>query len=107
MTTKSDKIIINELEEFLSSKFRRLSATKKTELVKEYKKRRKGDAIFVFWFFSFHYAYVGKWKRFFVFFFTLGGLCVWWLIDLFKLDTILKEYNKKKAEELFGKLQKT
>jgi hypothetical protein len=106
MTKRTDVLMMKELEEFLSSKFRTLSDKKKSELLKIYKKKRKTGVIIVFWLFNLHYAYVGRWKRFFWFFLTFGGLLIWWLIDFFKLNTILKEYNKKKAEELFDKLEK-
>jgi hypothetical protein len=97
---------MKELEDFLSSKYRTLSAKNKDLLLQQYKKHKKTDIIILFWLFSFHYAYVGKWKLFFIFFFTLGGILIWWIIDYFRLDTILKEYNEKKALELFENLKK-
>ncbi|MDA0782181.1 MAG: hypothetical protein PQ612_04730 [Rickettsiales bacterium] len=107
MTTRSEVALIKELEDFLSSKYRTLSASRKEELLGLYKKYRKQESLLIIcWFFSFHYVYVGRWKMFFLFFFSLGGLFIWWVIDLFRLDTILKQYNKKKAEELFEKLEK-
>lgn len=106
MTKRTDILMMKELEEFLSSKFRTLSAEKKSELLALYKKKRKTGVIVVFWLFNLHYAYVGRWKRFFLFFLSFGGLLIWWLIDFFRLDTILRECNKKKAEELFDKLEK-
>ena len=97
---------MRELEGFLSSKYRTLSNARKEELLNIYSKKRKTQVITIFWLFGFHYAYVGRWKLFFLYFFTIQGLLLWWIIDLFRLDTILEKYNKKKAEELFENLEK-
>ena len=106
MAKRAELALIKELEGFLSSKYRTLSATRKNELLNLYIKKRKTHVITIYWLFGFHYAYVGKWKRFFVYFFTIQGLFLWWVIDFFRLDTILEQYNKKKAEELFEKMDK-
>jgi hypothetical protein len=93
-----------ELEGFLGKDFQLLSLEKKTNLAESYKKKKKTDFIILFWVFSFHYAYVGKWAMFLLFFLTLGGLGLWWVIDFFRLDTILLRYNKEIAKKLFDKL---
>jgi hypothetical protein len=103
MSQRLDILIEDELEEFLGENFTGLAQEKRLEFFKLYKKHRKTEAIYVYWFFNLHYAYVKKWLVFIVFIFTFGGLCLWWLLDLFRLNTILKEYNSNKAKELFEK----
>lgn len=106
MPRQSNDPVMNELQEFLGNRFQILSPSKKQELCKIYKEQKRSDGVLLFmWLFSFHYAYVGKWKLFFAFFFTLGGIMIWWVIDFFRLDTILKEYNSNKAEELLKNIE--
>lgn len=91
-----------ELLKFLGDKFSNLSQEKQNEVAQEYSKRRKTSFIFFCWFFNFHYIYVERWWLFLLFFFSLGGIAIWWVIDLFRLDTILEEYNRNLAEEILN-----
>ncbi|MDB2414667.1 TM2 domain-containing protein [Rickettsiales bacterium] len=94
-----DKIRL-DLEVLLDKDYLDLSEEHKDQLIELYARNRKTSSIYFWWFFNIHYAYVGKWGLFIIFFLTLGGLGIWWLIDLFRLSTILEEYNKKQAQEL-------
>ncbi len=96
--------IEKELVEYLGQEYISLSAPNKSKLSQLYKKYRRGDAIYFWWFFNFHYAYVKKWKLCVLFVLTFGAIGVWWLIDLFRLNTILREYNVTKAKELLKNL---
>ena len=40
-----------------------------------------------------HYAFLGRWQLQIMFWLTLGGAFVWWLVDLFRLPTLVKECN--------------
>ncbi len=94
--------IVTELKEYLGDKFKKLPAPKKKELVTSYSKKRKSDSIYFWWFLSLHYAYLHKWWLFFLFLITISGFGVWWVIDLFRLSTILREYNKNVAINLLA-----
>ncbi|SDX37273.1 TM2 domain-containing protein [Aequorivita viscosa] len=49
--------------------------------------------ILFFFLFGTHYAYLGKWGLQFLFWFTLGGLGVWGLIDLFTMSSKVEAHN--------------
>ncbi|BDC98290.1 hypothetical protein PEPS_05710 [Persicobacter psychrovividus] len=51
--------------------------------------------LFLLIIFSAHYAYNGKWGMQILFWLTAGGLGVWWLIDIFRMSSIIKKYNDK------------
>lgn len=89
-----------ELEEYLGEKFTVLPEDKRASLTALYKKKRRTEVIYIFWFLNFHYAYVKKWWLLLLFLLSFGGVAIWWVVDLFRLPTILREYNKAKAEEL-------
>jgi hypothetical protein len=42
---------------------------------------------------GFHYAYVGRWAAQILFWLTGGGLLVWWLVDLFRIPSIVEQHN--------------
>lgn len=52
-----------------------------------------GTAYLCLFFFGCHYAYLGKWGLQILFWLTFGGLGVWWLIDLFRLSSVVNEHN--------------
>lgn len=47
-----------------------------------------------------HYLYFGKAGMQFAFWFTAGGMGVWWLVDLFRLPGMVKTANEDLAREL-------
>lgn len=56
---------------------------------------------FILWLFlGAHYAYLGRWKMQILYWFTLGGLGLWCLIDLFRIGKMIKKHNA----EVYSKL---
>lgn len=53
-----------------------------------------------------HYAYLGKWGLQFLFWFTAGGVGVWWLIDLFLLSSKVNNHNALIAAQIDSLEQK-
>lgn len=95
-----------EIELLLGKEYNTLTAKEKKHSLALYDLQRKSISVaYICWFFSLHYLYVRKWLLFIVFFFTLGGVGLWWFIDLFRISTILKEYNTKIAHNVIQKTQ--
>lgn len=42
-----------------------------------------------------HYAYVGKWGVQIFFWLSLGGLLVWWAIDVFRIPSMVRKANAR------------
>jgi len=55
--------------------------------------KSSGTAYLCWFFLGCHYAYLGKWGLQFLYWFTLGGLGVWCLIDLFHIPTKVNNHN--------------
>jgi len=56
---------------------------------------------YVCWFFlGCHYAYLGKWGIQFLYWFTLGGVGIWMLIDLFRMSSIVDGHNSIIAQQI-------
>ena len=72
----------------------------------EYNKRKKKLLIsYILWFvFALYYAYNKKIGLQFVFWFTLGGLWIWWIVDLFRIPSIVRDGNATIAREIANTL---
>ena len=55
--------------------------------------KSSGTAYLCWFFFGCHYAYLGHWGLQFLYWFTLGGLGIWCLVDLFHIPTKVNNHN--------------
>ncbi len=101
-------IIMSELPENIRRQIpeavlRRLDSldplTQEAFLTEFKKKKKSGFVAFLLWwlFPAWHYFYVGKVWVNLLFWITFGGLGIWWVIDLFRLSGLVREYNKTVA----------
>lgn len=72
----------------------------------EYNKRKKKLLVsYVLWLvFALYYAYNKKIGLQFVFWFTLGGVWIWWIVDLFRMPSIVRDANAIIAREIANTL---
>ena len=74
----------------------------------EFRKKRK-SAFLAFMFVmaipSFHYFYLGRIWLQIVFWGTIGGFGIWWLVDLFRVGSLVREYNKTVAIDVLKDVQ--
>ena len=54
------------------------------------------------WIFGCHYAYVNKWGIQILFWLTAGGLLIWWIIDFFRIPSLVKIYNLELGQGIGG-----
>ncbi|WP_033960396.1 TM2 domain-containing protein [Psychroserpens jangbogonensis] len=57
------------------------------------KMKSSGTAYLCWFFLGCHYAYLEKWGLQFLYWFTLGGLGIWCIIDLFHIPTKVSNHN--------------
>lgn len=62
--------------------------------------RNIGIAYLLLFFVGGHYAYLNRWGTQIFFWLTLGGLGIWWLIDVFRLANMVYDFNDPIFEEL-------
>lgn len=77
----------------------RLPAERQQEFLEAYTRRKKSLALaYVLWFcLGWHYAYLGKWGLQVLFWITLGGFLLWWLVDAVRLPGLITRYNEDVA----------
>jgi hypothetical protein len=85
----------------------RLPAQRQEEFVEEYRRKSKSLPVaYLFWFFlGLHYAYTRNWGTQVIFWLTVGGLGVWWIVDAFRVPQIIRNYNKDAATEVLRSLK--
>ena len=55
--------------------------------------KSSGTAYLLWFFFGFHYAYLGKWGLQILYWITFGGFFIWAIIDLFTLSSRVANHN--------------
>ncbi|HTE33890.1 MAG TPA: TM2 domain-containing protein [Chryseolinea sp.] len=64
-------------------------------------KLKSTTTAFLFWFFlAAHFAYLGKWGIQILFWITIGGLGVWWFIEVFLISGRIQKYNASIYQQL-------
>ncbi len=99
--------ILPTLPSMVKNAFSKMSGEKQEMFLEEYYRRaRSVSTAYVVWFlFGFHYIYVKKWGTQLLFWITGGGFLIWWIIDLFRVSSLVKEYNKTIAIEVMTNLK--
>jgi hypothetical protein len=64
-------------------------------------KLKTTNSAYLCWFFlGAHYAYMSRWGMQFLYWFTLGGLGIWAIIDAFRMGGMIDKANAPVYEEL-------
>lgn len=67
--------------------------------------KNTGNAYLLWFFLGAHYAYLGRWGVQLLYWFTLGGLGIWLIIDLFTMKSKVEDHNRPILEEM-AKMEK-
>lgn len=100
--------IAKSLPSMVTTELSKQSAQIQQDFLEEYrrKKRSVGVAYLLFLFlYGSHYAYMGRWGWQILFWCTGGGILVWWLIDLFRLKGMIRNYNKDVSIDVMRNLK--
>jgi hypothetical protein len=91
----------------VSSELLKMSEEKQEVFLEEYNRRKKSTLIaYILWLcLGLHYIYFGKWGTQFIFWFTGGGLIIWYCIDLLRIPGIVSDHNKTIAIEVMMNLK--
>jgi hypothetical protein len=74
--------------------------------VEEYRRKAKSTGVaYLLWLIGFQYAYVGKWGILVLYLLTAGGLFIWMLIDIFRVPSMVRDYNKDIAVDVLRNLK--
>lgn len=92
---------ISKLSVFTQKQYQSLSLDGQTHFNREYAKGKKTlFAMFLCWSVMCHYVYVGKWGVWLAYVFSGGFFGVWCVIDIFRLNGMVKDHNEQVANDL-------
>jgi hypothetical protein len=99
--------IVDKLPAMVRNELANLSPQKQEEFLEEYKRKRKsiGVAYLCWILFGLHYAYIKNWGMQVLFWLTLGGLWIWWIVDIFRIPGMINNYNKDMAIDIMRNLK--
>lgn len=99
--------ISDGLPAMVRNELTKLPAQRQEEFVEEYsRKARQAPIAYILWLcLGWHYMYQKKWGLQVVFWLTLGGFFVWWLVDAFRIPAMIRDYNKDVAVDTLRNLK--
>ncbi|MGO8719305.1 MAG: TM2 domain-containing protein [Acidobacteriaceae bacterium] len=91
----------------LQGVFQSLPANTQALVGRDYELRKKSGLIaYILWFFfGFHYLYLGRIGIQLIYWLTVGGFGLWMLIDLFRIPGMVERKNEDIARELMAQYQ--
>ena len=91
----------------LQGVFQSLPANTQSLVLRDYEVRKKSGLIaYILWFFfGFHYLYMGRIAIQLLYWLTVGGFGLWMLIDLFRIPGMVVRKNEDIARELMAQYQ--
>lgn len=99
--------VVSNLPAMVRNELAVLPAQRQEEFLEDYKRQTKstGKAYLLILILSMHYGYLRKWGVQVAFWFTFGGIGIWWLIDLFRISKLVDNYNKDVATDVMRNLK--
>jgi hypothetical protein len=99
-------ISLTELSPLVASEYTRMTSEQKALFETEFTRRKKESGKgWLFWFFGFHYLYFGDVGKQLVYWFTLGGLGVWIIMDAVNMQKNVDRYNQRISNDALSAIQ--
>jgi len=94
--------VLSSIPAIAKIKLAGIQPDKQALFVEEYLKRSKGvfDAYLHWVIVRMHYTYLGKEGLQWLYWFTLGGVLIWAIVDLFRIPKMVAEYNSNLAASI-------
>lgn len=95
----SESRTVNSLPPSIQHVVTQMDSQSQNAFFNEYESKKKKKSIgWIAWFLlGWHYLYVGKVGMQFAFWFTLGGFYIWWVVDFFRMPSIIRSANEQIA----------
>jgi len=98
---------VYKLSILFQKQYNSLSAEAQEQFNSQFRKNKKSVLMsyFLFVLFGFHYAYLNNWGKQFLYIFTVGGMGLWIIADIFRIPSIVRDYNEEKALDIISKIK--
>ena len=99
-------VLPSSLSAAVANEVLKMPYLQQAQFIDEYRHRSRELAIaYLFHIFLFaHYGYLGRWGLQVAFWLTVGGAMIWWMVDIFRLPGMLREYNEWVALQLLQEM---
>lgn len=98
--------IADNLPAMVRNELSKISAQKQEEFLEEFTRKKKSIGLgYLLWIIGWHYAYQKKWGIQILFLITFGGAFFWWFIDVFRIGTMIRDFNKDMAVDTLRNLR--
>lgn len=99
--------ISDSLPAMVRNELAKLPAQRQEEFLEEYRRKAKsvGAAYLLWLLLGWHYIYLRKWGIQFLFWLTAGGVLIWWLVDLFRIPGMVRDFNRDVAVDVLRNLK--
>ncbi len=99
--------VLDKLPVMVKTEIVKMLPEKQGMFLEEFCRKRKsmGLAYFLWFIIGFHYIYLGKVGWQFFYWFTLGGLLIWTIVDLFRIPGMVRGYNRDVATDVLRDLK--
>lgn len=95
-----------ELPVAVLRKLETMDETTQQAFIEEFARKRKSPLLgFILTNVGMHYAYIGRVWLTLLFLVSYGGFCIWWLIDIFRVTGMVREYNRTIAIKVLRDIQ--
>lgn len=97
----------NDLSRSTFTAYKRLSPDQQAQFAHDLECYRKDVRVGYLWWFALgsHRAYLGQWPLQLLFWITLGGVFVWWVVDAFNMEKMVLAYNHDVSERIMRGLK--
>ena len=99
--------ILNKLPTMVRVEVSKMSSEKQELFIEEYRRKVKSVGVaYVLWFvIGLHYIYLGKLGWQFFYWVTGYGFIIWAIIDLFRIPSLVRDYNQDAAIDVLRNLK--
>lgn len=98
--------IQKDLPSIVKRELSSMSANEQQEFVEEFTRKSKDiGTAYMLYFIGFQYSYVRKYGLQVLYFLTIYGLFLWLLIDLFRIPSMIRNYNKDVAIDVLRNIK--
>ncbi len=98
--------IKDQVPDYILTQLAGFSAAQQSQFVDEFKRKaRNPTTALILAILGLHYFYLNKFGMQALFWITLGGIWIWWIIDLFRIKSIIKDQNKDVAIDIMRSMK--
>lgn len=96
----------DQIPPFVLAELAKMPAVQQDQFVQEFNRKGKSPTVgLVLAILGLHYIYLNRWGMQILFWITGGGFLIWWVVDIVRVKTLLKDGNKDVSIEIMRNMK--